>query len=67
MNNEEIYNNVKRTFLNARCLRHKNLIQEIELFINEKHSTACLVMEYCDYPSLLSVLNNGVLNENETR
>jgi hypothetical protein len=41
MNDEEIYNNVKRTFNNSRCLRHPNIVQEIELFINEKYCTAC--------------------------
>ncbi|CAD8207421.1 unnamed protein product [Paramecium pentaurelia] len=68
MNNEEIYNNVKRTFNNARCLRHQNIIQEIELFINEKYCSACLVMEYCPYPTLESILiERKTLREDETR
>ncbi|CAD8118154.1 unnamed protein product [Paramecium sonneborni] len=68
MNNEEIYNNVKRTFYNARCLRHQNIIQEIELFINEKYCSACLVMEYCPYPTLEQILlERGILREDETR
>ncbi|CAD8117583.1 unnamed protein product [Paramecium sonneborni] len=68
MNNEEIYNNVKRTFYNARCLRHQNIIQEIELFINEKYCSACLVMEYCAYPTLEQILiERGTLREDETR
>ncbi|CAK57827.1 unnamed protein product (macronuclear) [Paramecium tetraurelia] len=68
MNNEEIYNNVKRTFYNARCLRHQNIIQEIELFINEKYCRACLVMEYCPFPTLQQILiERGTLREDETR
>ncbi|CAD8085010.1 unnamed protein product [Paramecium primaurelia] len=68
MNNEEIYNNVKRTFYNARCLRHQNIIQEIELFINEKYCSACLVMEYCRFPTLEQILiERGTLREDETR
>ncbi|CAD8093038.1 unnamed protein product [Paramecium primaurelia] len=68
MNNEEIYNNVKRTFNNSRCLRHQNIIQEYELYINEKYQTASLVMEYCSYPSLEQILKDRVtLKEDEVR
>ncbi|CAK94594.1 unnamed protein product (macronuclear) [Paramecium tetraurelia] len=68
MNNEEVYNNVKRTFNNSRCLRHQNIIQEYELYINEKYYTASLVMEYCPYPSLEQILKDRVtLKEDEVR
>ncbi|CAD8096807.1 unnamed protein product [Paramecium primaurelia] len=68
MNNEEVYNNVKRTFFNSRCLRHQNIIQEYELYINEKYYTANVVMEYCPYPSLEQILKDrSILKEEEVR
>ncbi|CAD8108110.1 unnamed protein product [Paramecium sonneborni] len=68
MNNEEVYNNVRRTFNNSRCLRHQNIIQEYELYINEKYYTANLIMEYCPYPSLEHILKDRqTLKEDEVR
>lgn len=63
----EIQNNVKRTFNNTRCLRHINICQDIELFINEKMETSYLVMEYCPFPSLESIIKERTLDEDETR
>ncbi|CAD8170408.1 unnamed protein product [Paramecium pentaurelia] len=64
---QEIQNNVKRTFNNTRCLRHQNIAQDIELYINEKMETSYLVMEYCKFPSLESIIKKRPLTLDELK
>ncbi|CAK76936.1 unnamed protein product (macronuclear) [Paramecium tetraurelia] len=64
---QEIQNNVKRTFNNTRCLRHPNIAQDIELFINEKMETSYLIMEYCAFDSLESIIKKRKLTIMELR
>ncbi|CAD8183344.1 unnamed protein product [Paramecium pentaurelia] len=64
---QEIQNNVKRTFNNTRCLKHSNIAQDIELYINEKSETSYLVMEYCNFPSLESVIKQRTLTIEELK
>ncbi|CAD8069227.1 unnamed protein product [Paramecium primaurelia] len=64
---QEIQNNVKRTFNNTRCLRHPNIAQDIELYINEKMETSYLVMEYCKFPSLESIIQKRSLTSEELK
>ncbi|CAD8174792.1 unnamed protein product [Paramecium octaurelia] len=64
---QEIQNNVKRTFNNTRCLRHPNIAQDIELFINEKMETSYLIMEYCAFDSLESIIKKRKLNATELK
>ncbi|CAD8167652.1 unnamed protein product [Paramecium pentaurelia] len=64
---QEIQNNVKRTFNNTRCLRHPNIAQDMELYINEKSETSYLVMEYCNLPSLESVIKKRPLKIEELK
>ncbi|CAK74321.1 unnamed protein product (macronuclear) [Paramecium tetraurelia] len=64
---QEIQNNVRRTFNNNRCLRHSNIAQDIELFISEKRETSYLIMEYCNFPSLESVIQKRALTTEELK
>ncbi|CAD8174810.1 unnamed protein product [Paramecium octaurelia] len=64
---QEIQNNVKRTFNNTRCLRHPNIAQDIELFINEKMETSYIIMEYCAFDSLESIIKKRKLNATELK
>ncbi|CAK85997.1 unnamed protein product (macronuclear) [Paramecium tetraurelia] len=64
---QEIQNNVRRTFNNTRCLKHSNIAQDIELYINEKSETSFLVMEYCNFPSLETVIKKRVLTSEELK
>ncbi|CAD8092184.1 unnamed protein product [Paramecium sonneborni] len=64
---QEIQNNVKRTFNNTRCLKHPNIAQDIELYINEKLETSYLVMEYCKFPSLESIIKKRALTSEELK
>lgn len=66
-NNEEVRNTVRRTFNNTRCLRHPNIAQDIDLYINEKFDTYYLVMEYCPFQSLESVIKKRKLTEEELK
>ncbi|CAK76798.1 unnamed protein product (macronuclear) [Paramecium tetraurelia] len=64
---QEIQNNVRRTFNNTRCLRHPNIAQDIELYINEKMETSYLVMEYSKFPSLESIIKKRSLTSEELK
>ncbi|CAK81607.1 unnamed protein product (macronuclear) [Paramecium tetraurelia] len=64
---QEIQSNVKRTFNNTRCLKHPNIAQDIELYINEKMETSHLVMEYCKFPSLESIIKKRPLTPEELK
>ncbi|CAD8098330.1 unnamed protein product [Paramecium sonneborni] len=64
---QEIQNNVRRTFNNTLCLRHQNIAQNIELYINEKSETSYLVMEYCDFPSLDTIIKKRPLTTEELK
>lgn len=61
----EIINTIKITFNNNRLLHDsKHVIKAYDLYIDEQKEQTHLVMEYCDYPSLESLLNKRILSRN---
>lgn len=52
----EIVTTIKKTYNISRFLHHPAIASTYELYINEKTEIANLVMEFCPYPSLESII-----------
>lgn len=53
---EEIFALMRKTFLLQKELNHPNIVKAYQLFLNQKGARIHLVMEYCPYEPLSSLL-----------
>lgn len=59
---------MRQTFLNTVNLSHKYIIKHYKLFIDENEETAYMIMDYCPYPSLESILKERKkINEKDAK
>jgi serine/threonine protein kinase len=60
---------MRKTFLIQKNLNHKHIVKALQLFINQNTERSYLLMEYCPYPSLTSLLRKrgGRLTESECK